>query len=104
MTQAGLGQLRLGALLANVVHHSINRETPDQAPAGIDHRRGHQIVALEGIGRVFGAVLGIELDALVHHDAGDAELQVGYDQARERKRALERLLAIDDEQLIRVVR
>src|SRR5207247_8865891 len=65
---------------------------------------GHQVVALEGVGRVFGAVLGIELDALVHHDAGDAELQVGYDQARERQRALERLLAIDDEQLVRMVR
>ena len=53
--QAGLGELRLGAALADVVDHRVHRQPADQPAGGVDHRRGDQVVALERARRVLRA-------------------------------------------------
>ena len=103
LAQARLGELALGARFADVVHHRIDREAAGEPAGGVDHRRRHQVVALEGARRVLGAILRIELHAFRHHHLAHLAIEVGDDQAGERQRALQHLVAIHHEQLVGVV-
>jgi hypothetical protein len=48
----------LFGFLADEVHHLGHGDPPDQLAVVVDHRRRHQVVALEGLGGGFGFVRG----------------------------------------------
>ncbi len=85
-----------------MVDDRVHRQPADQPPLGVDHRRGDQVVALEGARCLAGGVLGVEAQRVGDHCARHVEFQVGDDQPRQRQRALQHLVAIDDEQLVGV--
>ena len=83
--------------LADVVDHRVHRQPADQTLGRVDHRRRDEVVALEGARRVLGAIVRVELHAFRDHDLPHLALQVGDDQARERQRAFQHLVAVDHE-------
>ena len=85
-----------------MIDHRIDRKAADERIRGIDHRRRHQVVALERARRILGRILGMKTDAVGDHHLGDLLLQVRDDDSRKRQRALQALRAIDDEKLIRM--
>jgi hypothetical protein len=104
LLQARSGELRFGALLPDVVDDCVDREAADQPAARIDHRRRDEVVALEGARRLARGILGLESQAVAHGDSHHVDLEVGDDEPRERQRALQRLVAVDDEELIGMAR
>ena len=89
--------------LADVVHHRIDCHAADQLAFRIDHRRRDEVVALEGLGGLFGQVVGFELDEIGLHQRTDFDIDLIDQQNVERQHALEVFVAIDDEKLVGMI-
>jgi hypothetical protein len=101
--QAGLRQQFFFRLFADEVHHLVHGQPPDQFVVVVDHRRRHQVVALEGLGRRFGAVRRTQHQRMLVHHARHLHIHVVDQQRVERQRTAHASFAVDHENLVGVV-
>src|SRR5690606_12135444 len=92
------------ALLTNQVNHLIDGQTANQLAPLVHHRRGHQVITLEGLSCLVGILIGMESDRIIGHNLGHLLLRVINQQALDGQNTLEHAVVIHYEQLVGMTR
>jgi hypothetical protein len=100
LAQPGLRQHLLLASRTHEIEHLVDRHAPDELVVGVDHRRRHEVVALERRRGLRRLLVLLQLDDRGLHDGGDQRLGFGDDELVHRQHTQQFLVAVDDEQLI----
>ncbi|OIQ66667.1 hypothetical protein GALL_517620 [mine drainage metagenome] len=87
-----------------MVDHGIHCESSHQPVPAVNHRRRHQIVAVECIGGIGCVIFGVESHYLFRHHVGYSGIGVLGQQTLQRHYPAQGALAINDKQLVGLVR